>query len=253
MPMPLIALLAATWCDTATPAEVDLRPRFHQWGLFPKRQGSRGTCSIFAIVGVLEYEVALAGVVPPPDLSEEYLNWASHQTNGRDVDGSFFSDALNGLDQFGICREELMPYAAQFDAHATPSAQAREEAASRRNVSAHWIKEWDVNTGLTREQMAAIRASLAEGHPVAAGMRWPKAPVFGPDHVLQLPPGEVFDGHSVILVGYQDDPGLAGGGAFLFRNHAGTDWAEGGYARLPYAYVEEYTNDAVGLRVRPGK
>ena len=35
---------------------VDLRPRFRQFGLRPKTQGRRGTCSVFATCGVCEYE-----------------------------------------------------------------------------------------------------------------------------------------------------------------------------------------------------
>ncbi len=37
-----------------------------------------------------------------------------------------------------------------------------------------WIKEWNVNTGLTEAHLAAIKGTLAAGWPVCGGFRWPK-------------------------------------------------------------------------------
>jgi hypothetical protein len=178
------------------------------------------------------------------------LNWASHQTNGRKIDGSFFSDALAGLRQFGICTENLLPYASDFDPSLSPPATAREDALTRRDVSAFWIKEWDVTTGLNEAQLLAVRRRLAEGHPVAVGLRWPKTARYVAGHCLvQPPPADVFDGHSIVLVGYTDDPPQAGSGTFLFRNSSGLAWEEGGYARFSYDYARAYANDAVSLVV----
>src|SRR5437773_2665075 len=42
------------------PAGVDLRPQLPQWDLAPRRQGPRGTCSVFTVVGALEYAAASA-------------------------------------------------------------------------------------------------------------------------------------------------------------------------------------------------
>ena len=51
-------------------------------------------------------------------------------------------------------------------------------------------------------------------------------------------------GHEVILVGYRDDPNLPGGGAFEMRNSWDVSWGNGGYAWLPYAYVEIFCDEA---------
>jgi len=40
------------------PSSVDLRPFFDKWGLTPRTQGKRGTCSVFAVVGALEFAAA---------------------------------------------------------------------------------------------------------------------------------------------------------------------------------------------------
>jgi hypothetical protein len=250
--MALLLLVALANCAASEdlPREADLRPRFAELGLTPKSQAPRGCCSLFALTGVLEYEMAQVGQGTPVRVSEEFLNWGSHQSNGRRTDGSFFSDALRGLAIFGVCQESLLHYASQFDPDLQPSQQALDEARARRNVSARWVKDWDVKTGMTDDMLREMRRQIAAGHPVAIGLRWPKKEEYGPDNVLTMPPaGEVFDGHSIALVGYRDVAALPGGGAFLFRNSSGPGWREKGYARLPYAYVQAYGNDALSLRL----
>ncbi len=111
----------------------------------------------------------------------------------------------------------------------------------------HWIKEWNVKTGLTQEQFLAIKRTLNQGWPVCAGLRWPKQPEWS-DDVLQMCPAEaVYDGHSVLLVGYRDDPKQGGGGVFLFRN-TGNGGRDG---FMPYAYARTYMNDAVWIDSPP--
>jgi C1A family cysteine protease len=59
------------------------------------------------------------------------------------------------------------------------------------------------------------------------------------------PPEGVFDGHSVLLVGYADDPQQPGGGIVLIRNSGGGvhDGA------LTYEYVSAYMNDAAWIEL----
>jgi hypothetical protein len=249
----LALLLAATTAlSDELPAQVDLRPRFDAFGMPARSQGGRGTCSVFALVGALEFELA-AATHEHVQLSEEFLNWASHQTDGRGSDGTFFSDGVNGVARFGVCRADLLPYADAFDPDLQPSAEVLADAATRRGVQALWIKEWDVHTGMTPEMLERIRASLAAGHPVAAGLRWPNRDEWSADHVLQMPPeGQVFDGHSILLVGYRPEASAPGGGVFIFRNSAGPEWADHGYAYMPYDYAAQYCNDALALVAIPG-
>lgn len=56
-------------------------------------------------------------------------------------------------------------------------------------------------------------------------------------------------GHAMLLVGYEDDDALPGGGAFIVRNSWGEDWGEDGYARMPYAYVELFVSSAATILV----
>lgn len=76
-----------------------------------------------------------------------------------------------------------------------------------------------------------------------------------PDTVEPCRTIEVFDmkrtgGHAMLLVGYEDDDSVAGGGYFIVRNSWGGDWGEAGYGKLPYAYAELFITSAATI-LRP--
>ena len=120
-------------------------------------------------------------------------------------------------------------------------------AASRLADRLRWIKKWDVNTGLSEAELDAIKQTLATGWPVCGGFRWPKQDQWKNEVLQMCPPAEVFDGHSVLLVGYRDDAAQPGGGVFIFRNtnRGGAD------GNMPYAYAQAYMNDAVWIESKP--
>ena len=149
------------------PNSVDLRPAFEQWHLPMRSQGQRGTCSVFAMTGAIEFALATqrqTGTV----LSVEFLNWASNQAITNFADGGFFFDLWKGYERFGICAETNFPYRKEFDSNLHPSARALLDARRMAKVHLHlnWIKPWNVHTGLTGEQFQAIKRTLARGWPV---------------------------------------------------------------------------------------
>jgi C1A family cysteine protease len=230
----------------ALPPSVDLRPKFERWDLDRRRQGPRGTCSVFTVTGALEYAAAKQQG-HGTRLSVEFLNWAGHTAVHRTADGGFFSELWKGYEQFGICPETDQPYQSHYDANLQPAPDALKHAVATQSLGLklHWIKEWNPHTGLTEAHVREIKSTLAKQWPVCGGFRWPKKARWT-EHVLQMcPPEEVFDGHSVLLVGYRDDPAQPGGGVFLIRNSGG----DGSDGFLPYAYVAAYMNDAcwIGL------
>jgi len=228
--------------DTNTlPASVNLRSRFEQFGLYTRPQGKRGTCSVFTVTGVLEYALAVQtgkGVL----LSVEFLNWASHSAANRSVDGAFFSELWDGYKEYGACAEADLPYLPEFDANLQPSEAILEKAKQAKSVpiDLHWIKEWDISTGLTDEHFDGIKQTLANQSPVCGGFRWPKEAKWESQILQMCPASEVFDGHSIILEGYRDDPTQPGGGVFMIRNSGGN--SREGY--MTYEYVRAYMNDA---------
>lgn len=229
------------------PAKVDLRPRLEQLGLPPRQQGNRPTCSVFTFAGALEF--ALANKRQKGErLSVEFLNWAANQTGRRARDGGFFSEMWSGFAVHGICAEKGMPYQAEFDPARSPGPDIQAEAKENLAVDLqlHWINKWNVKTGLSADEFAAIKKILTAGWPVCGGFRWPKQDHWKDDVLQMCPPEAVFDGHSVLLVGYCDDADQPGGGVFIFRNtnRGGRD----GY--MPYTYAQAYLNDAVWIEAR---
>jgi hypothetical protein len=230
--------------EQALPATVDLSPAFAQWGLGPRRQGARPTCSAFTVAAALEYAVA-SRQGQGTRLSVEFLNWASNQACDDKEDGGFFSDLWKGFEHFGICTDSALPYAAKFDLALVPPAAALADAKTRLDLGLrfHWIKEWNVNTGLKDAEFAGIKETLNAGWPVCGGFRWPKREQWENEVLQMCPSNAVRDGHSVLLVGYRDDAAQPGGGVFIFRNTS-----RGGQPGLmPYAYARTYMNDAAWI------
>lgn len=223
---------------------VDLRPTFERWQLSSRQQGSRGTCSVFTITGAIEYALADKGS-SPMRMSVEFLNWASNEVVGRADDGGFFSDLWRGYETYGICQEAKMPYDSQFAPARRPSTRALNDAKEtlERQLQLHWIKPWDPHRGLTDEQFESVKKTLQDRWPVCGGFLWPKQPEWV-EGVLQMAPREgVRDGHSVLLVGYQDDLRQPGGGIFFVRNSGSGPSTPA----MTYEYVRAYMNDAVWI------
>ena len=149
---------------------------FQKHKLPPRVQGTRDTCSLFAITSLADYECARQGTSPSPPLSEEFLIWAGNEASGLKGDQAMFYKAVHGLNTFGICAEERMPYADRTDAKRQPSEKARRDAKERSGRwNVQWIKRWDLRQRLTDAQLHEIKKALALNHPVACGFRWPKA------------------------------------------------------------------------------
>ena len=224
-----------------TPKAVDLRPLLQKWGLEPRVQGGRETCSVFVVTEALEYALA-SKQQRGTRLSAEFLNWAGNQTHKESEDGGCFSELWAGYESHGICAEAEMPYRDKFDPAAKPSDGAIAHAKEIRSLGLklHWIKEWDADKGVNEKQLAEIKKTLAQQWPVSGGFLWPKSKAVDLNLLTVVPRSEVIDGHSVLLVGYRDDAAQPGGGVFVFRNtsHGGRDgW-------MPYAYAREFVNDA---------
>jgi hypothetical protein len=236
-------------CQSLPSSKADLTAEFNRLGLAPQVQGA-DTCSLHAVASLAEFELAQRDPRPSAERSTEFLIWAAKKATGKDHDQAMFYEAVCGLNRFGICREALMPEAGPGGARRAPSAAALADAKEESNRwQVHWIKRWDLKRPLDDAQLRAVKEALALGHPVACGLRWPKV-LKGHELIQVPPPNAVFDGHSIALVGYIDDP-QPDGGVLLFRNSAGPHWGKNGYGSMSYAYARTCANDALWLELGP--
>jgi hypothetical protein len=233
------------------PGHVDLRPEFEREGLMCHAQGARDTCSLFAVTAVADFEAGRGSGAPHPSLSEEFAIWAAKEATGKTRDQAMFYEATRGLNVMGICRDDLMPYREKPNPGEKPSPRALADARTRsQRWRVHWIRRWNVSRPLNDGELTGIKQAIANHHPVACGMRWPKT--MKGSEILAVPPSsQVFDGHSIALVGYDDELRRPGGGVIYFRNSDGPNWGDRGYGVVSYAYVRTYANDAIWLKEGP--
>lgn len=233
--------------------DIDLRPEIAALGLAIRpTQGGRGTCSVFAMTFLLDFMYAKHYGIKNADFSEEYLNHVSNLTIGQQVDGGFFDQLDKGYQKYGMVGEATVPYKNAFD----PNLKIREAvmqsgSALAPRLKPHFIKAWDVNTGLQASQLLAVLFQLKQGRPVAAGLRWPKPDKFATEKILGVtlmktpPPADVFDGHSIDFVGYKVSKSFPGEGYLIFRNSWGTGFGDNGYGYMSFDYANKYVNDLV--------
>jgi hypothetical protein len=244
---------------TAQPADgaakVDLRPKFEEYKLAVRQQGKRGACQVFAMVGVIEYELARRG--KPAELSEQFIMWAANEANDLKLTEGFNPDYLvAGLMRYGICERSLMPYVPRNEVIKKPSARALENARDGTSCQVLSIKHWSSAIGFGPKEFKQITKRLDKGVPVTATFCWPfglyDEEIVDTKHFIidKAIDGKSKDGHGVILVGYDLGEEHAGGGYFIIRNSWGPKFADRGYAKVTFAFAKKYGIDAYVVSVR---
>jgi C1A family cysteine protease len=113
--------------------------------------------------------------------------------------------------------------------------------------------QWKQARALTRSQLVDIdglRKRLDAKEPIVFSVRtfrnWDFQVVQETGEIPMPLPGSTPDGgHAIVLVGYELNPTAPGGGAFIFRNSWGKDWARlrgrhgGGYGTLFFDYLKD--------------
>lgn len=77
-----------------------------------KSQGSRGVCSIFSTVGLMEHLYIKEGTLQNPDFSEQYLQWSVKTQVGSfpNTSGSTGRSNLQAVHEYGVPEESVWPY-----------------------------------------------------------------------------------------------------------------------------------------------
>jgi len=222
------------------PASVDLRA----WCPPIEDQGSLGSCTANAGVGMMEYfeRKAFGKHIDASRLflykvTRNLLHWTGDT-------GAFLRSTMGALVLFGVPPEEYWPYKiADFDKEPTAFCYAFGQAY-------HAIDYYRLDPPGTviTDLLARIKTNLAAGLPAMFGFTvyssYTQAGTTG-KIPFPTPKEKIVGGHAIVAVGYDDkmkiknaNPGAVETvGAFLIRNSWGTGWGDKGYGWLPYEYV----------------
>jgi len=235
------------------PVAFSLRDEYDALDVVVKNQGSRGTCTIFGTLGVMEFHLAKKGEYV--QLSEQFASWAANQishTVGK-REGYSAAAVMAGIKKYGITTEAMMPY--NVHSVSVPSKAVLADAATRKNVGVTVFKQPPVDRskfkpGFTQDEIQAICGALAEGLPVTAAVSWHygEGARFDPGFIVRLS-GSDTGGHVVVLVGYELSKKYPGDGCFIFRQSWGKDYGDKGYARLTFEYAKRHGLDAFAIRL----
>ena len=222
------------------PASVDLRP----WCAPIEDQGSLGSCTANAGVGMMEYfeRKAFGKHIDASRLflykvTRNLLHWTGDT-------GAFLRSTMGALVLFGVPPEEYWPYKiADFDKE--PSAFCYAFGQAYQAISYYRL---DPPGTSAAQLLNTIKTNLSGGLPSMFGFTvyssYSQASATG-KLPYPTPKEKIVGGHAIVAVGYDDkmkikntNPGAVETvGAFLIRNSWGTGWGAAGYGWLPYQYV----------------
>jgi C1A family cysteine protease len=222
------------------PTSVDLRA----WCSPIENQGSLGSCTANAGVGIVEYfeRRAFGKHIDASRLflykvTRNMLHWTGDT-------GAFLRSTMGALALFGVPPEEYWPYVVA-DFEKEPPAFCFAFGQNYQTISYYRLDPPSTAKDVLLNQ---IKTNLAAGLPSMFGFTVYSSYTQGATtgKIPYPTRGEkTVGGHAIVAVGYDDgmkikntNPGAAETtGALLFRNSWGTGWGSSGYGWLPYDYV----------------
>ena len=230
---------------------VDLRPKMPE----VRSQGNRPTSVAFSACALRE-ALLHSGNDKVGSLSPQFLYWKCKERDGEPKEeGTRIGIALEVLREFGIPPGRMWRYSPSPD----PTGNEGQGPPAKESTLMSKATSYKINRYIrlrsrdARALRAVLDAENAIGFAVNTFAAWDyPTTVLSGEIPLPLPGENTDGGQAIVLAGYEDNPALPGGGAFIFQNSWGAGWGThnrygAGYGTLSYAYVALYGLEAYSI------
>lgn len=213
------------------PSDIPIRPivDLREWDSLVEDQMQLGSCTGNAVTNA--YELMVKKLYPEyfVELSKLFVYYNARVLEGtiNEDSGASIKNAVKGVYNFGVCKEELWPYNIdKFDEK--PSQESYKDAASRKLLK--YMKVVSVND---------LVNAVNYNYPVVIGMTIFEDFLSLNKDNYTLSENDYYTypigGHAVTIVGYNLEEQL-----FLVKNSFGADWGLNGYFYMSFDYVKDY-------------
>ena len=201
-----------------------------------KDQGSIGSCTAFATLGLMEYIQKNSGNTPIKNLADIFSERFTYYTTrvnimlGTTADtGAYIRSALQSVVKYGTCLETSFPYNNDFSTK--PSDTNYAEAKKYQVISYARFNEGE-NAFERQKLLIELKYSIANGFPVISGVVcYSNFFDSNGSGYVPVPSGKIIGRHAILLVRYDDTKQY-----FKFKNSWSSGWGDKGYGYLPYSY-----------------
>ena len=192
--------------------------RLKKWTTPVRDQGQLPTCSAFSTIAALETKIKI-DTQQDVDLSE------AHMWNLEGKKAQSLNTAINIAVKNPITLEKFWPY-------------AKVDSAIKNAPGFLKIEKIGKSSGSLKE----IKQALLNKTPLIFGFKVTKQFMNAPKGIVSAKNMQFVTEqsqhayHGVAIVGFKDNPNIAGGGYFIIKNSWGVSWGDRGYAYVPYDY-----------------